>query len=377
MSEASPFQFTSGPHDARTVFVGEAWGAEEDEAKRPFVGQSGREFARMLGEAWGAPELHAAASVPDRAEWIAAREFWLRSASVLLTNVFALRPQNNNLAALCCSKEELPDAYDLPPARTQSPRYVRQEFRVELSRLREELTLARPNLCVALGATAAWALLGRSAIGSIRGTIAESSLIPGLKVLPTYHPAGVIYQWSLRSTVLADLMKANSERRHAEIIRPARTIHVNPSIEDVEETTQQLLAFPPKLLSPDIETLNGQIRCIGFAWSRSDALVIPFINALDGSHYWFDEETELRAWKCVRALLESEIPKLGQNFLSDLQYLTRAGIRSRNCLHDTMLLHHVLYPELPKSLGFLGSIYTNESAWKLLRRHGEKLKRDE
>jgi hypothetical protein len=44
---------------------------------------------------------------------------------------------------------------------------------------------------------------------------------------------------------------------------------------------------------------------------------------------------------------------------------------------DTMLLHHAMYPELPKSLGFLGSIYTNESAWKLMRQDSEELKRDE
>jgi hypothetical protein len=31
-----------------------------------------------------------------------------------------------------------------------------------------------------------------------------------------------------------------------------------------------------------------------------------------------------------------------------------------------MLLHHSLQPELPKSLGFLGSLYTNEQAWKHL-----------
>lgn len=374
---SQPFAHTSGPHDARTVFVGEAWGAEEDEAKLPFVGQSGREFARMLSEAWSEPTLHACAELVARDEWLAAREYWLRAQRVLLTNVFALRPLNNNLAALCCSKEELPDAYDLPPARTQSPRYVRQEFRAELSRFRDELVACKPNLCVALGGTASWALLGRAGIGSIRGAVAESTLVPGLKVLPTYHPASVLYQWSTRGTVIADFVKANSERKRLEIVRPSRVVHVNPSIEDIEATTQQLLANPPTLLAPDIETLNGQIRCIGFAWSRSDALVVPFIKSLDGTHYWFDEQDELRAWACVRALLESAIPKVGQNFLFDLQYLTRAGISPRNCQHDTMLLHHVLYPELPKGLGFLSSVYCNEFAYKLLRKHSEKLKRDE
>jgi DNA polymerase I-like protein with 3'-5' exonuclease and polymerase domains len=197
-----------------------------------------------------------------------------------------------------------------------------------------------------------------------------------IKWIGTYHPAGVIYQWPLRSTVIADFVKADNERRHAEIVRPERRVQTSPSIEDLEETTSILLR-EAKLLAPDIETLNGQIRCIGFAWSRQDAIVVPFIRDLTGASYWFDLETELRAWECVRALLESEIPKVFQNGMFDINYLTRAGIYVRNCAHDTMLLHHVLYPELPKGLGFLGSIYSNESAWKLLRKHGEELKRDE
>ena len=199
----------------------------------------------------------------------------------------------------------------------------------------------------------------------------------GLKCLPTYHPAGVIYQWNLRGTVVADLMKAQNEARSPDVVRPERSIQVAPDIDDLEEMTGMILENA-KILAPDIETLNGQIRCIGFAWTRSDALVVPFINSLSGAHYWFDEATELRAWNCVRRLLESPIPKVFQNGLFDLQYLTRAGINVRNCQHDTMLLHHVLYPELPKGLGFLGSIYTNQpDAWKLMRKHGEELKRDE
>jgi hypothetical protein len=42
-----------------------------------------------------------------------------------------------------------------------------------------------------------------------------------------------------------------------------------------------------------------------------------------------------------------------------------------------MLLHHALYPEMQKGLGFLGSIYSNEPAWKLLRGKAEELKKDD
>jgi hypothetical protein len=47
---------------------------------------------------------------------------------------------------------------------------------------------------------------------------------------------------------------------------------------------------------------------------------------------------------------------------------------------DTMLLHHAIQPESLKGLGFLGSIYSDERAWKGMNdRKGYKktIKRDD
>ena len=63
----------------------------------------------------------------------------------------------------------------------------------------------------------------------------------------------------------------------------------------------------------------------------------------------------------------------------DLSYIYDAGINVRGLIEDTMLMHHVLQPELPKSLGFLASIYCNNPAWKHMRTQKKKdvNKRDE
>ena len=74
-------------------------------------------------------------------------------------------------------------------------------------------------------------------------------------------------------------------------------------------------------------------------------------------------------WLQVWRLLGSNIPKIFQNGMYDLQYLMRMGLRVRACDEDTMLMHHAICPEMNKGLGFLGSIYTNEPAWKLMRKH--------
>jgi hypothetical protein len=132
-------------------------------------------------------------------------------------------------------------------------------------------------------------------------------------------------------------------------------------------------------MAVDIETGQRQIKCIGFARSCSEAMVIPFVDlGQPNGSYWPSPKHELVAWDLVQCLLGSSIPKVFQNGVYDLQYLLQVGLSPRACLEDTMLLHHSLFPEMQKGLGFLGSIYTQEQSWKLMRRpKADTEKRDE
>jgi len=384
-----PFLVTSGPRHAKIVIVGEAWGETEDKLKLPFVGESGKELWRMLGEAWpeASPELWSQVTsqfnygLESPKHWSIARESWLQAESILLTNVFNLRPMGNKIETLCASRAEVGGPSYKYPSLSQG-KYLKLEYLSELNRLNAELAFAKPNLVICLGNTALWALMGQTTIGSVRGAVAKSAL-GGVKVLATYHPAGVMRQWAWRPIVIADLIKARSEAQFPELLLPSRQVLISPSIDELETWTSETLAMAqeglvPKL-SPDIETYGGQIKCIGFARSRSEALVIPFIDeSKPGWSYWPSRDLEERAWLAVQALLESPISKVGQNFIYDLQYLMPMGLRPRALDDDTMLLHHSMFPEMQKGLGFLGSIYTNESSWKLMRRHkADTEKRDE
>jgi DNA polymerase I-like protein with 3'-5' exonuclease and polymerase domains len=138
------------------------------------------------------------------------------------------------------------------------------------------------------------------------------------------------------------------------------------------------VALSSSLLSVDCETYNGTITCLGFAHSPFEAIVIPFFDRRKptGSYWSFDEELEVR--KIANRVLNSSVPKVLQNGLYDVQYLLREGYRPRSIAHDTMIRQHALYPEMPKTLAFLGSIHCNEIAWKLLRPRGEEvLKRED
>ena len=323
-------------------------GKDEEAAGLPFVGASGRIFNGMLSQVG-----------IDRDE-------------CLVTNVFNLRPKpTNDIKNLCGPKVEgIPGMPWIAKGK-----YVKREYAKELSRLYDELHRFQPNVIVALGATASWALLHTTGIRKIRGAIAES--IHGFKVLPTYHPAAVMREWKTRPIVLADLLKAKRESTFPEIRRPQRYVHIEPSLSDIKEFFHEYIEPSPDL-SIDIETKGTTITCIGFAPSIDRALVIPFYDPLqkDGN-YWRAFAEEMKAWEWVRRFCGLRKRIVFQNGLYDMAFLWRTmGITVPYAAEDTMLLTHAQQPEMEKSLGFLASVHTDEASWKFMRNSDTNKKED-
>lgn len=337
---------------AKIAIVGEAYGEAEEKAQTPFVGYSGQELTRMLDDAG------------------------IHRADCFLTNVINQHPPGNNIEAFCGPKSEGISGY---PALTKS-KFLRTEFIAELERLGEELVSVDPNIIIALGNTASWALLGRTAISKYRGTTELSThTVTGYKVLPTYHPAAVCRQWELRPTTVMDLIKAARESEFPEIRRPAVSVHIPETLSDLEDFYANFIRGCLSL-AVDIETAGQQITCIGFAPSIEHALVIPiFDRRRKNRSYWPDLISEGQAWGFIRKLLmDRAIAKTFQNGMYDIAFLWRSyGLKVINAEHDTMLLHHALQPESLKGLGYLGSIYTDHGAWKQMREKVTTIKRDE
>lgn len=377
---STAFSGWAGPRNPKLLICGEAWGENEAQTRQPFVGASGILLWEMLGQAFPdkAPEQHAASlreAFTIGNAWVRNRRTWLESAGIAYTNVLNLRPPANKLETLCAPKKEVTTTL---PALARGL-YLRAEYMPEVERLLEEINISRPNCILAAGNSACWALLRTTNISAIRGAVTTSVTEPVTKVVPTFHPAAVLRQWNWRPITVSDIIKAGREAEAPELRRPERYIHINPDLYNIIVWKDRLEASPPALLSVDIETQWKMIKCIGFARSRSEALVVPFIdNAKPGRNYWDRFEDEKGAWEAVKAILESPIPKLFQNGMYDLQYIRKMGIKTSNAIHDTMLLHHSHFPEMRKGLGFLGSIYTNEAAWKLMGRpKADTVKRDE
>lgn len=393
----------SGPPNPKMLMIGEAWGADEDTMKMPLVGMSGKEHWRMLGEALPNvyPDLHAQAAAEIAASnwglaWAKQRDPWLNAAGIGFTNVFNFRPANNDLLTLCGTKSEVGNsAY--PYTALVKGKYLRPEYFSHLEDLRDKVRMLRPNVCVLMGNTACWALLGMTNITSLRGTTTWSDTHE-VKCLPTFHPASLLYEgmWNRRPIIVADILKAYRESSFPEVRRPRRLITINPTLAEITDWMGRVMygRSSPHYLTIDCETSGGMIDTIGFAANSADGLVIPLgphrvkrgtgyviiYPERDGkkvTSYWTPVE-EYRVWRMIEELLYSPIPKLFQNGLYDIQYIMKTLRIPNNCLHDTMLAWHALYPELPKSLGFLGSILTNDIAWKRFRSaKSDTEKRDE
>jgi uracil-DNA glycosylase len=184
------------------VLVGEAWGQKEEEEGRPFVGASGWLLNQMLSHAG------------------------IRREECFTTNVFNLRPKpSNDIKNLCGSKADGIVGF---PALAKG-QFVLAQYAPEIDRLYREIRERNPNLIVALGATAAWALLYSTGIKTIRGAVApthhkvSAQLGRTYKVLPTYHPAMVLRDYSARPVATADLGKAARESLFPEVRRPKRS----------------------------------------------------------------------------------------------------------------------------------------------------------
>jgi uracil-DNA glycosylase len=148
-----------GQTSAKIMFIGEAPGRSEDEKGKPFVGAAGRILDNLLKKAG------------------------IERSQVFITNIVKCRPPNNRV----------PEEDELIACRPYLDR---------------QIALIKPKVICILGRTAYSSILGGSSITASRGKIIERS---GQKYFSTFHPAAVIYNKSLRSTLEADLKRLAAE----------------------------------------------------------------------------------------------------------------------------------------------------------------------
>ncbi len=318
-----------GPRDAKIVLIGEAPGRDEDREGVPFVGTSGQLLDRMLVEAG-----------VDREK-------------CYVDNVMQVRPPGNNFGVFYEDKKR---TRPLPPLVEGRARLVK------------DLMLINPNVVVALGGEALKALTPYMGVKNWRGSIIYPSKLGGVKVIPTYHPAGIMRNWIWRQIAVCDLAKTKKQSFVQKFEPPSRALFDDPRLIDTIQRWTETILKSAKYISFDIETRgledDADIACISFATTPWRSWCFPLLTRDKKRDYWKSTSDEMEVWRCISRILGSDIPKVAQNANFDITHLERHGIHVDNLWMDTMNAHHLCYPELPKALDFQTSIYTNEPYYK-------------
>lgn len=328
----------SGPVNARIMLVGEAPGEHEMERLQPFVGPSGWELDRMLHDAG------------------------ILRSECFCTNVARERPPHNDLKQFIAKSKKARTAAHAE----YKGKWVTREILEGTSLLARELEAVRPNMVIALGATALWALTGLQGIAKWRGSMlytdGAGGIPPGIKVIPTFHPAAILRVWKQRQIAVQDLRRAARFRNEpGPYIKPKWNFGLRPTYEEVCNRLDQLYIRANHRdgveLTFDLETRSRHIACAGIAWSRLDALCIPFMCQERSSGYWdLEREVEI-VFRLYRLLTHPGCRVIGQNLLYDCQYTWKEWGFVPNVVQDTMINQHALFSDLRKSLDFLASMH--------------------
>jgi DNA polymerase I-like protein with 3'-5' exonuclease and polymerase domains len=128
---------------------------------------------------------------------------------------------------------------------------------------------------------------------------------------------------------------------------PPEYYNLTPSLEDVRQFTSRKFTF-------DIET-NGwtkEISIVGISSEPYSVVVVPFRGAYVGElQRIFRDAEEVTGHNC----LQFDLPVLRHNGVYIPQGCT---------VYDTMLFQHLVFPDLPHDLEFVGSQFSSKPAWK-------------
>jgi DNA polymerase I-like protein with 3'-5' exonuclease and polymerase domains len=185
-------------------------------------------------------------------------------------------------------------------------------------------------------------------------------------VIPIYHPVNSISMPDKARTMELDIQKIcwmyHKVKEHGiqYYTKPDKNFVLGTDYSLVIEYLDGLLSrldLAPTLVSVDIETMfHSVIDCIGITDSINSGICVPFAS-VEVPNFWSIEDEIDIILKIKEVLLHPNCMIVGQNFLYDSQYLYKYWNINVYAKYDSMIMHHVLFNNLPKSLDFLASLY--------------------
>ena len=317
--------YTEGPLDAKICFIGEAPGVQEVSHQRPFVGPAGHLFDNLLSRSG------------------------IVRAECRIENVVQERPPNN-------------DIWHFIDLRKAEP-IITEEGQKYLSSFYQRIDNCKANVLVPLGNVPLWALTGLKAITKRRGSILSADFLlrndhtpdtKGRKVIPTIHPSAALRQYLYRHYIAHDLKRALRESETPDINLMQRTLILDPTFNDIINYIKYCHDYPS--VGFDIEVTREEVSHISLAPMADHAMCIPLFEGREN----FNPHQEAAIWLELAKLLQNpKVKKISHNMAFDASFVyQKYGIRTRP-IDDTMIAFAVAFPDFPKGLDFVTSIYCN------------------
>jgi len=307
--------YTSGPPNAKILLVGEAPGQEEADHGGAFIGAAGQLLTGLMASAG------------------------ISRQACRLDNVFQFHPPRNDITPwLDLGKKPV----------KESP-----EYRENREALLQRIEASPANIIVALGGVPAYALTGKLGITKQRGSIYQPDCVKGRKVLCTIHPSAALREYLFRYWITADLQLALAESAAPDRLMPERELTLLPSYTEALDFLDY--ASSQQLASYDIETKGHELSHFSLAVTPTLGMCIPFIDG--GNDYWTPDQELGILRKIAEFLRAPGVTKIGQNLCFDVGFLYSKYGMIASPIHDTMIAQGILFPEFPKGLDFLTSIY--------------------
>ncbi len=254
----------------------------------------------------------------------------------------------------------LPFNDPLPTKKSRKPVELTDAHHAAIKRTWDVIQELKPNVILVLGERALTELTGKNKLMDWRGSVIQSRKgYP--KVVPTFHPEqffrdAVPYFWKF--VMQFDIEKAEKEQWTREFNYTPRQLQIARSSADVNTYLYTHKNQPYHVV--DIETIHSFPVCVGLASTIHHGISIPLFNRI-----WDIEITKMPKaelgyiWKFLAEFFDKDIKIVAQNAKFDQEKLRLLGLPFK-LYADTMMMGHTLSPELPKRLGFLQTIHSNE-----------------
>jgi uracil-DNA glycosylase family 4 len=314
---------SSGPLNASIAFVGEGPGEAEVRHRpkpKPFVGGSGK----LL--------------------WGHVQKFGYTQDNIYCTNVVKRQISLSRKGNL------------------RNP-ITADEFNKWSELLRWELTqLPNVKIIVALGNYALEALTENTGITKWRGSVLDTVLPNGRlgQVIVTFNPAYVVEGREPRFEpfFLMDLMRIAQVEKG--VFKPHNINKI------INPTYREAIAYISDMqrdirpIALDTEAINEEVACIGLSNNPHEAICIAFRSATKNM---YTKSQEVDILLAIQKLADTK-NMIAQNAQFD-SYFMWLGLKLEiDFWFDILLGHHTLYPQLPHSLAFMTTQYTNHPFYK-------------